>query len=143
MNKKNLLFPVTIQVFHFISEFRPRLLIVDVVDKMEIGGRRLKNIETMAVESVTQAGPPPRSKKANKTFVENPKIPMAVALLVADAILVFLIIAFVPCKFDLHPLLQNFNYSRNRTNADTDLMLFLQLNNFRYKDRLGRLHVPG
>lgn len=65
---------------------------------MEIGGRRLKNIETMAVESVTQSAPPPRSKR-NNTFTENPKIPIAIALLIADAIFVFLIIAFVPCKF--------------------------------------------
>lgn len=63
---------------------------------MEIGGRRLKNVETMAVGSVTQSGPPPRS---NKTYLENPKIPIAVALLIADAVFVFLIIAFVPCKF--------------------------------------------
>ncbi|AES82126.2 putative dolichyl-P-Man:Man(5)GlcNAc(2)-PP-dolichol alpha-1,3-mannosyltransferase [Medicago truncatula] len=62
---------------------------------MEIGGRRLKNIETMAVESVTQSAPPPRSKR-NNTFTENPKIPIAIALLIADAIFVFLIIAFVP-----------------------------------------------
>ncbi|GAU11208.1 hypothetical protein TSUD_341980 [Trifolium subterraneum] len=62
---------------------------------MEIGGRRLKNVETMAVESVTQSAPPPRSKPIN-TFMENPKIPIAVSLLIADSILIFLIIAFVP-----------------------------------------------
>ncbi|XP_045804680.1 dol-P-Man:Man(5)GlcNAc(2)-PP-Dol alpha-1,3-mannosyltransferase-like [Trifolium pratense] len=62
---------------------------------MEIGGRRLKNVETMAVESVTQSAPPPRSKQ-NNTFMENPKIPIAVSLLIADSILIFLIIAFVP-----------------------------------------------
>lgn len=62
---------------------------------MEIGGRRLKNIETLAVESVTQSAPPPRSKR-NNIFTENPKIPIAIALLIADAIFVFLIIVFVP-----------------------------------------------
>ncbi|XP_061369364.1 dol-P-Man:Man(5)GlcNAc(2)-PP-Dol alpha-1,3-mannosyltransferase isoform X2 [Gastrolobium bilobum] len=62
---------------------------------MEIGGRRLKSRETMAVQSVTQSAPPPRSNPTN-TFIENPKIPFGVALLFADAVLVFLIIAFVP-----------------------------------------------
>ncbi|KAJ1412630.1 Glycosyltransferase, ALG3 [Sesbania bispinosa] len=49
----------------------------------------------MAVQSVTQSAPPPRLKASN-AFLENPKIPFAVALLFADALLVFLIIAFVP-----------------------------------------------
>ncbi|XP_027351750.1 dol-P-Man:Man(5)GlcNAc(2)-PP-Dol alpha-1,3-mannosyltransferase isoform X2 [Abrus precatorius] len=62
---------------------------------MEIGGRRLKSRETMAVKSVTKSSPPPRSRAIPFLF-ENPKIPFAVALLFADAVLVFLIIAFVP-----------------------------------------------
>ncbi|KAK7284659.1 hypothetical protein RJT34_19409 [Clitoria ternatea] len=62
---------------------------------MEVGGRRLKTRETMAVESVTQSGPPPRSRPT-KTLFQNPKLPFTVALLFADAVLVFLIIAFVP-----------------------------------------------
>ncbi|XP_057439290.1 dol-P-Man:Man(5)GlcNAc(2)-PP-Dol alpha-1,3-mannosyltransferase [Lotus japonicus] len=62
---------------------------------MEVGGRRFKSTETMAVQSVTRSAPPPRSK-ATTAFLQNPKTPFAVALLFADAILVFLIIAFVP-----------------------------------------------
>ncbi|TKY61792.1 Dol-P-Man:Man(5)GlcNAc(2)-PP-Dol alpha-1,3-mannosyltransferase [Spatholobus suberectus] len=62
---------------------------------MEIGGRRLKSRETMAVESVTQSAPPPRSR-GRTSLLQNPKIPFALALLFADAVLVFLIIAFVP-----------------------------------------------
>ncbi|KAK7337433.1 hypothetical protein VNO77_18008 [Canavalia gladiata] len=66
---------------------------VDV--KMQGGGRRLKSTETMAVQSVTQSAPPPRSRPTTTLF-ENPKIAFAAALLFADAVLVFLIIAFVP-----------------------------------------------
>jgi hypothetical protein len=85
--------------FHFRVETNVVDCFVDANNnKMEIGGRRLKNVETMAVESVTQSAPPPRSKP-NNTFMENPKIPIAVSLLIADSILIFLIIAFVPCKF--------------------------------------------
>ncbi|KAK7259350.1 hypothetical protein RIF29_24955 [Crotalaria pallida] len=61
------------------------------------GGRRLKSVETMAVQSVTQSSPPSQLRmKSTKTFFENPKLPFAIALLFADAILVSLIIAFVP-----------------------------------------------
>ncbi|KAL5155699.1 Dol-P-Man:Man(5)GlcNAc(2)-PP-Dol alpha-1,3-mannosyltransferase [Glycine soja] len=62
---------------------------------MEIGGRKLKSGETMAAESVTQSAPPTRSR-GRITLLENPKIPFALALLFADAVLVSLIIAFVP-----------------------------------------------
>ncbi|OIW17421.1 hypothetical protein TanjilG_22533 [Lupinus angustifolius] len=51
----------------------------------------------MAAESVTQSSPPSHLHiKSTKAFFKNPKIPFAVALLFADAILVFLIITFVP-----------------------------------------------
>ena len=72
---------------------------------MEIGGRKLKSGETMAAESVTQSAPPTRSR-GRITLLENPKIPFALALLFADAVLVSLIIAFVPCKFQFHILPQ-------------------------------------
>ncbi|KAG4916624.1 hypothetical protein JHK87_054181 [Glycine soja] len=49
----------------------------------------------MAAESVTQSAPPTRSR-GRITLLENPKIPFALALLFADAVLVSLIIAFVP-----------------------------------------------
>ncbi|KAG5072925.1 hypothetical protein AAZX31_03G193000 [Glycine max] len=62
---------------------------------METGGRKLKSRETMAFESVTQSAPPPRSR-GRITLLENPKTPFALALLFADAVLVSLIIAFVP-----------------------------------------------
>ncbi|KAL2345405.1 hypothetical protein Fmac_006690 [Flemingia macrophylla] len=45
----------------------------------------------MAVESVTRSSPPPSA-----ALLQNPKTPFALALLFADALLVFLIIAFVP-----------------------------------------------
>ncbi|KAL5135683.1 Dol-P-Man:Man(5)GlcNAc(2)-PP-Dol alpha-1,3-mannosyltransferase [Glycine soja] len=70
-------------------------LIVFVDDIMETGGRKLKSRETMAFESVTQSAPPPRSR-GRITLLENPKTPFALALLFADAVLVSLIIAFVP-----------------------------------------------
>ncbi|KAI4301390.1 hypothetical protein L6164_034673 [Bauhinia variegata] len=60
------------------------------------GGRRFKSQETMAVKSVTQSAPPPRSMASTRTSFENPKIPFAVVLLLADALLVSLIIAYVP-----------------------------------------------
>ncbi|CAJ1878282.1 unnamed protein product [Sphenostylis stenocarpa] len=60
-----------------------------------MGGRRLKSRETMAVESVTPSPSPPRSE-GKTTLLQNPKIPFALALLFADALLVILIIAFVP-----------------------------------------------
>nr|KYP51023.1 putative dolichyl-phosphate-mannose--glycolipid alpha-mannosyltransferase [Cajanus cajan] len=49
----------------------------------------------MAVKSVTQSSPPPRSR-GRTSLLQNPKTPFAFALLFADALLVFLIIAFVP-----------------------------------------------
>ncbi|KAL1312643.1 hypothetical protein HN51_039238 [Arachis hypogaea] len=64
---------------------------------MEIGGgRKLKSTETMAVQSVTRSAPPPRNRSKPITFLQNPKIPFAASLLFADAVLVALIIAFVP-----------------------------------------------
>ncbi|XP_027930111.1 dol-P-Man:Man(5)GlcNAc(2)-PP-Dol alpha-1,3-mannosyltransferase [Vigna unguiculata] len=60
-----------------------------------MGGRRLKNRETMGVESVAPSPPPPRSE-GKTALLQNPKIPFALALLFADALLVSLIIAFVP-----------------------------------------------
>lgn len=67
---------------------------------MVIVGRGFRRRETMAAQSVTQSAPPPRMRSKPNTFLENPKIPFAVALLFGDAVLVYLIIAFVPCKFD-------------------------------------------
>lgn len=104
---------ITIQefLFHFFFKTGKRSLFLQVrtqrdsvvgcccrINKMEVGGRRFKSTETMAVQSVTRSAPPPRSK-ATTAFLQNPKTPFAVALLFADAILVFLIIAFVPCNF--------------------------------------------
>lgn len=63
------------------------------------GGRRFKTTETMAVQSMTQSSPPPTSKASTRRLFENPMIPFAVALALADALLVSLIIAYVPCKF--------------------------------------------
>ncbi|CAL0308486.1 unnamed protein product [Lupinus luteus] len=61
------------------------------------GGRKLKTVETIATQSVTQSAPPSHINiKSTKGFFENPKIPFAIALLFSDAILVFLIITFVP-----------------------------------------------
>lgn len=85
----------------------------------------MKSRETMAVESVTQSGPPPRFKASSNSssYLENPKMPFAVALLFADAVLVFLIIAFVPCEFDII-FLSFFNFNSNSNsnsmNADAD-----------------------
>ncbi|KOM41583.1 hypothetical protein LR48_Vigan04g178100 [Vigna angularis] len=52
----------------------------------------------MGVESVAPSPPPPRSE-GNTALLQNPNIPFALALLFADAVLVTLIITFVPCKF--------------------------------------------
>ncbi|WVZ06389.1 hypothetical protein V8G54_019735 [Vigna mungo] len=60
-----------------------------------MGGRRLKNRETMGVESVAPSPPPPRSE-GKTALLQNPRITFALALLFADALLVTLIIAFVP-----------------------------------------------
>ncbi|KAF7804841.1 dol-P-Man:Man(5)GlcNAc(2)-PP-Dol alpha-1,3-mannosyltransferase [Senna tora] len=50
----------------------------------------------MAVQSVTQSAPPLKSKASTHNFIENPKIPFAVAIVLGDAILAFLIIKYVP-----------------------------------------------
>ncbi|KAK4273199.1 hypothetical protein QN277_021647 [Acacia crassicarpa] len=59
-------------------------------------GTRLRSREIMDVRSVTRSSPSLRSKALTRKLMENPKVPFAVALIFADAILAFLIIAFVP-----------------------------------------------
>ncbi|XP_028794895.1 dol-P-Man:Man(5)GlcNAc(2)-PP-Dol alpha-1,3-mannosyltransferase [Neltuma alba] len=59
-------------------------------------GPRFRGRETMGVQAVTRSSPPPRLKTLSHKFMENPKVPFAVALVFADAILAFLIISFVP-----------------------------------------------
>ncbi|KAI9080348.1 hypothetical protein K1719_037742 [Acacia pycnantha] len=59
-------------------------------------GTRLRSRGIMDVQSVTRSSPPLRSKALTRKLMENPKVPFAVALIFADAILAFLIIAFVP-----------------------------------------------
>ena len=59
-----------------------------------------------------------------------------IALLFVDVILVSLIIAFVPCKFQFHILPSLSNSFQSRSLCNVRLLI-----NFRYEDRLGRLHV--
>ncbi|BAT76017.1 hypothetical protein VIGAN_01397000 [Vigna angularis var. angularis] len=81
-----------------------------------MGGRRLKNKETMGVESVAPSPPPPRSE-GKTALLQSPKIPFSLALLFADVLLVTL--------------------------ADALFVTLVDAHLFRYEDRLGRLHVTG
>ncbi|XP_054804253.1 dol-P-Man:Man(5)GlcNAc(2)-PP-Dol alpha-1,3-mannosyltransferase isoform X2 [Prosopis cineraria] len=59
-------------------------------------GTRFRSRETAVAQSVTPSSPPPRSEVLTQKFMDNPKVPLAVALVFVDAILAFLIITFVP-----------------------------------------------
>ena len=64
----------------------------------EIGQR---STTTMALRSAPPraAKPKPKTPGLTSELFRNPKVPFALALIFADAILVVLIIAYVPCKF--------------------------------------------
>ncbi|BAT89225.1 hypothetical protein VIGAN_06012400 [Vigna angularis var. angularis] len=57
---------------------------------LSMGGRRLKNRETMGVELVAPSPPPPRSE-GKIALLQSPKIPFSLALLFTDALLVTLV----------------------------------------------------
>lgn len=91
----------------------------------------------MAVQSIPKLNIPRKSESSFRKLFNNPKLPFSFALILADAVLVALIITYVPCK--LNPFTLSLSIC---INIYALLLIFLLLI-FRYKDRLGCLHVTG
>ena len=73
--------------------------------------------EAMAVQSAAKDKPSHGSMSSIHKLSENPKVAFALALLLSDALLVALIIAYVPCKLKSSILSLSLTHTRARASA--------------------------
>ena len=73
--------------------------------------------EAMAVQSAAKDKPSHGSKSSIHKLSKNPKVAFAFALLLIDALLVALIIAYVPCKLKSSILSLSLSLSHTHTRA--------------------------
>lgn len=82
------------------TEFTPLEDRVDFGFAGTVGRKSRFSEEAMAVQSVPKPNIPRKSESSFRKLLNNPKIPFSFVLLLADAVLVALIITYVPCKLN-------------------------------------------